>query len=189
MLTTHDTSGIDRVLDFWIDEIGLSGWYKSDPEIDAAIEDRFAALYATAVAGMLDVWSTSPRGSLALLILLDQFSRNLFRGQADAFAQDRKALAIAKSAIARGFDLRIPEPQRQFFYLPLMHSETLTDQDRCVRLFIVNAPETGAENVKHAVQHRNVIRSFGRFPIRNAALGRTDSEAELAARAEGAYMC
>ena len=112
----------------------------------------------------------------------------MFRGEADAFHSDPYALGLAKRAIARRFDRKTPEPQRQFFYLPLMHSEKLSDQERCVRMIMLGLPETGAENVEHACKHREVIRKFGRFPSRNAALGRSDTDAERAYRAEGGYM-
>ena len=176
------------VLDFWLDEIGPKGWYKKDPTLDSAIAERFGDTYARAVAGHYADWGASARGSLALLILLDQFSRNMFRDTADAFTHDGEARRITKSAIARGLDLQIAEPERQFFYVTLMHSESLADQQRGVRLFLLNCRETGAENLRHAIAHRDVIRRFGRFPSRNAALGRTDTAAEIAYRADGGYM-
>ncbi len=114
--------------------------------------------------------------------------RNAFRGTAEAFAGDRRARAVAKTAIDNGYDLAVPEPERQFFYLPLMHSESLADQERCVRLVLMRLPATGAENRHHAMQHREVIRRFGRFPSRNAALGRADTGDERAYRAGGGYM-
>ncbi|MEM9139169.1 MAG: DUF924 family protein, partial [Pseudomonadota bacterium] len=110
------------------------------------------------------------------------------RGSGEAFASDRHALRLAKLAIGRGHDMRVKEPERQFFYIPLMHSEMLADQERALRLILMNMPKTGAINVEHGIKHRDVIRRFGRFPSRNAALGRTDTEAELAYRAEGGYM-
>ncbi|MEM7424168.1 MAG: DUF924 family protein [Pseudomonadota bacterium] len=179
---------IDAVLDFWIDEIGVERWYVSDPDIDRAIEERFGALHAAAAAGGHRDWMLSARGALALLILLDQFSRNLYRGDARAFASDSEARRLAICAIGLGYDLRIAEPERQFFYLPLMHSESLSDQERCLRLFLLNCPATGGENVPHAIDHRTVIRRFGRFPSRNSALARGDTAAELAYRADGGYM-
>ena len=179
---------IERVLAFWVDEIGPAGWYAQDDAVDARIARDFGEVYEQAAARQLGNWMITPRGSLALIILLDQFSRNLFRGSGQAFAADRYCLSLAKGAVRRNHDLAIAEPQRQFFYLPLMHSETLADQEQCLRLFLLRCPETGDQNVPHAVTHREVIRRFGRFPSRNAALGRTDSDAELAYRAEGGYM-
>lgn len=179
---------VDRLLAFWLDEIGPKGWYLVDRDVDARIARDFESLWDEAVAGGLRDWRTGARGMLALLILTDQFPRNMFRGTGKAFASDRFALAAAKSAIGRELDLRIDEPARQFFYLPLMHSEVLADQELCICRILTVMPKTGSENLPHAVKHRAVIRRFGRFPSRNAALGRTDSEAELAYRAEGGYM-
>lgn len=179
---------IDSVLAFWIDEVGPQGWYAQDDGIDARCASDFCALHELAAARSLGGWMARPRGALALIILLDQFSRNIFRGTGRAFASDRYCVSLAKGAVERRHDLAIPEPQRQFFYLPLMHSETLSDQEQCLRMFLLRCPETGHENAEHAIKHREVIRRFGRFPSRNAALGRTDSDAELAYRAEGGYM-
>ena len=178
----------EQILAYWIGEVGPDRWYKPSAEIDAAIAARFADLWRRAAAGALDHWIVEPRGALALLVLLDQFPRNMFRGRAEAYATDPRARALAKRAIALGHDRKIAEPERQFFYLPLMHSETLPDQERCVRLIRLAMPATGADNLDHAVRHREVIRRFGRFPSRNAALGRADSEAERAYREAGGYM-
>jgi uncharacterized protein (DUF924 family) len=177
-----------RVLGFWLDEVGAQGWYAADEKLDRRCADEFAGLIAAAQAGRLIRWEATPRGSLALLILLDQMPRNAFRGTAGAFAGDRRARAVAKSALAHGHDLKVPEPARQFFYLPLMHSESLADQERCIRLVVTRLPETGAENRHHGIEHRAVIRRFGRFPSRNKALARADTEAERAYRAAGGYM-
>ena len=181
-------SKIDDVLRFWIDDVGEAGWYASSEELDARIRSQFLGLWEQAMAGDLDCWITTPQGALALLVLLDQFPRNMFRGDGAAFRSDPLALSFAKRAIALGHDGKTPEPQRQFFYLPLMHSENLPDQERCVRMIMLGMPECGADNLPHAVKHREVIRKFGRFPSRNAALGRSDTDAERAYRAEGGYM-
>lgn len=133
-------------------------------------------------------WVSRPRSALALLILLDQFSRNIFRGQPGAFAADPIALRATVTSLRLGHDLAIAEPERQFFYLPLMHSERLADQDRCVRLIRMRMPQHGDVNLEHAQKHREVIRRFGRFPSRNAILGRTDNRAEIAYREAGGYM-
>ena len=138
-------------------------------------------------AGACSLWLTYPTGTLAYIILTDQFSRNMFRGQAQAFATDAVALAAAKVAINRGWDLRIDEPARQFFYLPLMHSENLCDQDRCVRLICERMPEHRSENLIDARAHREVIRRFGRFPHRNEALNRNSTEPERAFEMNGGY--
>lgn len=180
---------IHRILTFWLEEVGPQGWYAVDAAVDARIRREFEPLWHDAIAGRLGPWQTTANGILAYLILTDQFSRNIFRGTGDAYAGDRTARAVAKAAIGRGMDTRIAEPARQFFYLPLMHSEILADQELCICRILTAMPETGAgQNLPHAVKHRAVIRRFGRFPSRNAALGRTDSDAELAYRAEGGYM-
>lgn len=181
-------NAVEQINNFWIEEVGTEGWYTVSDALDSKIKMRFGELWYEAISGKLDAWQTTAKGCLALLILTDQFSRNMFRGTGQAFSSDRFACRIAKSAIARGMDLSIPEPERQFFYLPLMHSEILADQESCVRQFMLKMPQAGGENLPHAVNHREVIRRFGRFPSRNAAMGRTDSDAELAYRAEGGYM-
>ncbi|MEM6323608.1 MAG: DUF924 family protein [Pseudomonadota bacterium] len=177
----------EEVLSFWLDEIGPDGWYKGGAELDAGIKARFEADWNRAMEGSYALWLTYPSGALAYIILTDQLSRNMFRNTAGAFASDHVSLAAAKLSIAHGFDLRIDEPARQFFYLPLMHSECLTDQDRCVRLIKTRLPETGASNLVHARAHREVIRRFGRFPTRNAALSRANSSAEAAYLEGGGY--
>lgn len=178
--------GPEKVLGFWLDRVGPKGWFAVDEALDAEIRETFGKTWAAVRDGGLGLWLTYPSGTLAYLILTDQFSRNMFRGTGDAFALDRRALAVAKSAICKGWDLKIDAPARQFFYLPLMHSESLCDQDRCVRLLVERMP-AGANNLLHAQAHREVIREFGRFPYRNDALGRTDTRSEIAYAAKGAY--
>ncbi|MGH1369182.1 MAG: DUF924 family protein [Maritimibacter sp.] len=177
----------DEVLAFWLDEIGPKGWYQSTPELDAEIRARFMTAWQAAQEGAFSLWLTYPNGALAYLILTDQFPRNMFRGEGRAFATDKAALAVAKCAIDKGWDMKLDEPQRQFFYLPLMHSESLVDQDRCVRLMLTRMPEAGEGNLLHAKVHREVIRRFGRFPYRNEALSRTTTETEAAFEQEGGY--
>ncbi|MEM9060646.1 MAG: DUF924 family protein [Pseudomonadota bacterium] len=173
---------------FWLEEVGPEGWYKASDEIDDRIAREFGDLRAQACAGQLRSWAATPRSALALVILIDQFSRNLHRGTAEAYAHDPMCRALAKMAIGRGFDLMTPEPGRQFFYLPLEHSESLPDQERSVRLFMTRMPSLPEEGWHAVISHRNVIRRFGRFPSRNAALGRKDTPAELTYREEGGYM-
>ncbi|CAN0601602.1 unnamed protein product [Ectocarpus sp. 12 AP-2014] len=139
------------------------------------------------LGGSLSLWLTYATGTLAYTVLADQFSRNMFRDTEKAFATDGIAKAAAKAAINKGWDQRIDEPARQFFYMPLVHSECLEDQDRAVRLFMTRMPETGALNLLHAKAHREIIRRFGRFPTRNVALGRDNSEAEQAFLDDGGY--
>jgi len=182
------TNEQEEVLQFWLQDVGPQRWYKLDTAIDNEIRRRFEDLWRRAGDGDCDDWLLTARGSLALMIVLDQFPRNMFRGTAASFGTDARALDFAKRAIRRGHDKVTPEPERQFFYLPLMHSEGLQDQDRCVRLIKLGLPETGAPNLAHAQKHREVIRKFGRFPSRNLPLGRHDTEAEREYRAGGGYM-
>ena len=179
--------GPEEVLEFWLDRVGPKGWYAVDDAIDAGIRDKFLTTWEAARDGALSMWLTYPSGALAYLILTDQFSRNMFRGSGDAFATDTLALAVAKRAICKGWDVKIDAPARQFFYLPLMHSENLCDQDRCIRLMVERMPQTGVNNLLHAQAHREVIREFGRFPYRNDALLRDPTRNELAYTAKGGY--
>jgi uncharacterized protein (DUF924 family) len=177
----------DDVLRFWLDETGPKGWYEASDTLDQAIRERFGTAWENARAGAYGLWLTYPSGTLAYVILTDQLPRNMFRGAARAFATDRAALTAAKVAINRGWDMRIDEPARQFFYLPLMHSENLCDQERCVRLICERMPEHGPSNLLHARAHREVIRRYGRFPYRNAALGRPSTAPERAFEEKGGY--
>jgi uncharacterized protein (DUF924 family) len=176
----------DAVLAFWLDEIGPGGWYVASDTVDEAIRQRFGTLVEDALAGGLDDWRSNPRGTLALLILLDQFTRNLYRGDAKAFAGDARARDIARDAVARNIDLEIEPPGRQFFYMPFEHSEDLADQDWSVALFTARMT-LGDEMMWHIEQHRDLIRRFGRFPYRNAALDRVSTPEEEAFLAEGGY--
>ncbi|MCV2880824.1 DUF924 family protein [Actibacterium sp. XHP0104] len=176
-----------EVRDFWLGEVGPEGWYAGGDELDARIRDRFEDLWLQARKGGLHDWLANPADTLSYLLLTDQFPRNMFRGDAQAFATDAMARTAAKNAIAKEFDMRIPTPERQFFYLPLMHSETMTDQDRCVRLMMLSMPGDDGENLLHARAHREIIRRFGRFPYRNAALSRETSPAEQDFLDKGGY--
>ena len=177
----------EELLRFWLDEVGPAKWYIHDPALDSAICEEFMGVWEQAMEGKFSLWLTYPSGALAYCILLDQFSRNMFRGQAKAFSADRGALAAAKSAIHYKWDLRIDEPARQFFYLPLMHSENLPDQDRCVRLMKTRLQHTGGSSLEHAKAHREVIRMFGRFPFRNDALSRPHTDPERIFSDNGGY--
>jgi uncharacterized protein (DUF924 family) len=171
------------VLGFWR-EAGPERWFKKDDAFDHAMTDRFLALHGEASAGALDHWSDEADGNLALILVLDQFSRNMFRGSPRAFAQDGKALQTADKAIRLGFDSRFEPGLRTFFYLPFEHSECLSDQHRCVRL-IYSLGNLGY--LDYAIVHRDIIRRFGRFPHRNAVLGRHSSPAEQAFLDEGGF--
>ena len=175
----------EEVLEFWLETCSEKDWYQSTPELDDEISVKFGALWEEARKGGLESWALSPRGALAFLILTDQFSRNMFRGEATAFATDRMARAVAKKSIERGFDLQIEGAARQFFYLPLEHSECLSDQDRAVRLIATRFESE--QTLLHARAHREIIRQFGRFPFRNKALGRCDTVQEDAFLTAGGY--
>ncbi|HHX91200.1 MAG TPA: DUF924 domain-containing protein [Paracoccus sp.] len=176
-----------EIIDFW-EGIGPQGWYNSTPDLDAEITRQFGADWKAAHDGGLCDWLGAPQGALAYLLVTDQFGRNMFRDDARAFATDARARQAATKAIHHGMDLKLPEPIRQFFYLPFMHGESSFDQDRCIRLMIARLPETGAGNIRHARAHREIIRRYGRFPYRNAALGRSNTAAEEAFFAAGGYM-
>ena len=164
------------VLAFWR-AAGHDRWFKHDEAFDAAIRQRFASTYEEAAAGKLSAWENSPEDALALVIVLDQFPRNMFRGSARCFAADPLARAAAERAIAKGFDRQVAMPERTFFYLPFEHSEELADQERAVALM----RDTGdADQLKWAELHADIIRRFGRFPHRNALLGRTTTPDERA---------
>lgn len=177
----------EEILNFWLDEVGPKGWYNADADLDETIRKRFGDAWAAVKEGTYSLWLTYPTGALAYIILADQFPRNMFRGEAKAFSTDKAALGVAKCAIDKGWDMKIDEPARQFFYLPLMHSESLADQDRCVRLMLTRMPETGKPNLLHAKVHREVIRRFGRFPYRNDALSRNTTGPEAAFVEDGGY--
>lgn len=179
--------GPEDVLSFWLDEVGEKGWYAVSDALDAEITLRFKKAWEGACEGRYSLWLTYPSGALAYIILTDQFPRNMFRGTARAFSSDRIALAVAKAAVDRRWDMQIDEPARQFFYLPMMHSENLCDQERCVRLIAERMPREGASNMLHAQAHRHVIREFGRFPYRNDALDRASTEPESAYVSAGGY--
>jgi uncharacterized protein (DUF924 family) len=164
----------EDIVSFW-QVAGPDRWFKLDPDFDQEIRSRFFALYEAAAAGRLGFWEKRRDGALALLLLLDQFPRNMFRGEARAFATDAMARAVADRALVSGYDQATDPVMRPFFYLPFMHSEALADQDRCVRLYqMLN----DAEQLRYALEHRDVIKTFGRFPHRNDALGRATTPAE-----------
>jgi uncharacterized protein (DUF924 family) len=166
----------EDVLAFWR-AAGPERWFEDDPAFDAAIRERFAATYQDAAAGLLNTWENRAESALALVIVLDQFPRNMFRHSARAFAADPLAREVARRAIARGFDQQIAMPERTFFYLPFEHSEALADQKRAVVLI---AATGDADQLKWAELHADIIRRFGRFPHRNAALGRVTTPDEQA---------
>jgi uncharacterized protein (DUF924 family) len=163
------------VLDFWFSENVEKHWFVRSDDLDEDIKQRFLALYEQAHSGALDAWGSELHSALALTIILDQFPRNMFRGSGRAFEADAKARQIAKAAIEKGFDQQVSEKQRAFFYLPLMHSEELADQQQSVELY----EALGNENsLDYAQQHLDIIAQFGRFPHRNIALKRENTPQE-----------
>lgn len=170
------------ILHYWFDIIGLHNWFHSGPDLDHEIKARFAPLWESQAREAAIFFVTSPSEALAATILFDQFPRNMFRHEANAFATDGLALEISKLAIEAGFDNQIPTDRRQFLYMPFMHSECLTDQDMSVELF----DRLGqADQFRYAIMHRDLIRRFGRFPHRNEILGRQSLPEEIEAIAEG----
>jgi uncharacterized protein (DUF924 family) len=181
--------GIDDVLGFWFGTPGTEDatyqarrtlWFRKNPDTDHEIRRRFLPLYERAIAHQLDDWQATPEGTLALTIVLDQFPRNMFRDSPQAFASDAQALEVAKGAIARGVDQQLPPVQRFFLYLPLEHSENLDDQHQSVERShqLVEACPELADTYEYAIKHQEVIERFGRFPHRNAILGRETTPEE-----------
>lgn len=177
----------DDVLGFWFadgPDTPRMAWFKRDDAFDAAIGSGFGAAVAPARQGEFDAWAATPRGALALLVLLDQFPRNLHRGSAEAFASDPHARHVARTLLATRGDMALTPTERVFAYLPFEHSEAMADQDLSVALFegLRDTPDKArAEGaIDYAWRHRAVIRRFGRFPHRNAALGRENTPAEAA---------
>ena len=172
-----------EVLDFWFGATPgreRPEWFRKDPAFDEEIRRRFGDLHAAAARRELEAWRASPEPMLALVVVLDQFSRNLYRNDARAFAQDAHALECANQAIARGDPLGLLPVHRQFLYLPLEHSEDMADQERCVELMRgLDAFEATRGISEWAVKHRDIVARFGRFPHRNAALGRNSTPEEV----------
>lgn len=165
------------VIDFWFSPQAQPLWFAATPDFDEDLRTRFLNTYQAAAAGERSDWVKTPTGALALTIVLDQFPLNLFRGQPAIFATEAAARTVADQAIARGFDQALPPEQRQFLYLPFMHSETWADQERSVALYQQSGLE---ESLRFARHHAELIRRFGRFPHRNPILGRPSTSEENA---------
>ncbi len=176
-------TGPRDVIDFWNDA-GEQRWFTKDAAFDGALSARFRDLLAEGRAGRLDQWAATPEGALGLVILLDQFSRNIHRGNPLMFAADHRALGLAKQSIARGDHYQFPAPLAKWLYMPFEHAEDIDAQERCVGLFMARGP---AENVPYAIDHRDIIARFGRFPHRNPILGRKSTPQELAYLADGGF--
>ena len=175
--------GYDEVVGFWRDA-GYQKWFARDDAFDAQFRLRFEAAHFAAAHGEYEAWMNSAEGALALQILLDQFPRNCFRGNAHSYATDGLARQYARRSVGAGLDLQVEPALRMFLYLPFEHSETLADQDRSVELF---ASIGNAELDKYAKLHRDLIVRFGRFPHRNAALGRESTQEEIDYLASGGF--
>ncbi len=182
-------SDADAVLDFWFGAPGSSefgsarkAWFSKDAAFDAAIRERFGALVERALRGELEAWSEAPRSALAQILLLDQFTRNAFRGTARSFAGDARALAAASRMVASRQDEALAPFMRGFVYLPFEHAERPAMQDEAIRLFtkLVNEAPEHADMLDYAHRHRDVIERFGRFPHRNESLGRQSTAEEIA---------
>jgi uncharacterized protein (DUF924 family) len=180
-----------EILDFWFGDDPSEHrkrWFETTAEFDTEC-GRFSAAIRAARGGCFDPWATAPRDGLALIILLDQLSRNVFRGTAEAFAADARAREIARGMIAAGFDTTLTPIERMFVYLPFQHAETIDDQNESVRLFETLTGLLSLHTIGYAHRHRDVIQRFGRFPRRNAALGRvnTPEETEYLAQPGGSF--
>ncbi|EHR70757.1 hypothetical protein BurJ1DRAFT_1906 [Burkholderiales bacterium JOSHI_001] len=167
----------NAILKFWFEEIEPAQWWRVDPELDKRIHERFGAVHRAANAVELFEWRTLPEGRLAEIIVLDQFSRNIYRGTALAFASDPLALALSQEAVRAGSDQALPAQQRAFLYMPYMHSESPAIHVHAERLFRTQAPEA---NYRAELQHKAIIDRFSRYPHRNSILGRESSQEELA---------
>lgn len=186
-VSTRLPATAEELLAFWFAERAKKLWFERSDAFDEEIRSRFAGLAAEAARGALAPWEEAPKSALALVILLDQFPRNMHRGRAEAFACDPLARAVAGRAIDRGFDLTLPRDRRFFLYLPFEHSESVAEQDRSVALFhawVEAAPDAdkprALEQFEYVLRHQEIIRRFGRFPHRNAALGRETTAEEAA---------
>ncbi len=176
-MTTPDAA--HEVMSFWFGQ-PPARWFTKDAAFDQEIAQRFGNTLEQALAGALAHWTATPRGALALIIVLDQFTRNTLRGSARAFAGDAQALATAQALVAAGHDRGFSTAERQFVYLPFEHSELLADQHECVRLFkqLAQDDAQAAGLVEWAQRHLDIVARFGRFPHRNAALGRSSTAEE-----------
>jgi uncharacterized protein (DUF924 family) len=167
--------GVDEIIRFWFEELRPKDWFRKGEAVDGTIASRFGATYHEFSSGVPASWLDRPEGFLAAILVLDQFPRNMFRGDARAFATDEPALALAKRAIAEGVDAKLSPEQRSFIYVPFQHSEDKADQARSVALFTALGQPLG---IDFALRHQAIVDRFGRFPHRNAVLGRTSTEEE-----------
>ncbi len=171
------------VLDFWF-AAGEAKWFVKSDDFDTEIVTSFKRHHEAARDGAYDDWGETANGCLALIILLDQFSRNMYRGSGETFAADEKALALAKSTVEKGFDMELPQNVRMWIYLPYEHSEVMADQERCIELMERSKLD---DVIEWAHQHADIIRRFGRFPHRNAVLGRQSTQEEITFLEDGGF--
>ena len=176
MMDANEAGWVDEVLGFWFGELTYEDWFSGGAELDARVRSSFLGRYEALKAGFDEKMADDARTALAAIIVFDQFPRNMFRGTAAAFATDDLAAGIARLAVERGWDAKAEAAQRPFFYLPFMHSEILADQERCVDLF--RAIGEG-KALAFALEHRDIVARFGRFPHRNRALGRQSTPEEI----------
>ena len=165
-----------EIIAFWFEEPMRRHWFRSTPALDAEIRERFEPIWRQAAGGELSAWMQTAQGCLAMAIVLDQFPLNMFRGRSRAFETEAQSIEVALEAISRGLDQQLPPEQLAFLYMPLMHSEDPAHQEASVRLFEAAGLESNARFARH---HRELIRRFGRFPHRNAIVGRTSTSEEL----------
>ncbi|MGN6468337.1 MAG: DUF924 family protein [Rhizobiaceae bacterium] len=166
---------VEDILSFWFGELSEDDWFTRKDATDAKISARFEPLYREIRTKVPPAAFEEPRAALAAVIALDQFPRNMFRGRAEAFATDDLAIDIARKALARKLDEKLSEAEKQFLYMPFMHSEIMADQERSVALF---REQDAGKNEKYAIEHRDIVGKFGRFPHRNKVLGRESTPAE-----------
>lgn len=182
MPTEPADADADALIAFWLDA-GPQRWFKRDDAFDATFRERFLALHERAARGELDGWLVTPRGALALALLLDQFPRNAFRGTPRMYATDAHARRVARLALERGDDGQLPQELRNFLYLPFMHSEELADHE----ISVAKTAALPGDQHRYALHHRDIVERFGRFPHRNAILGRTSTPEEERFIAEGGF--
>jgi len=166
----------NEILEYWYSDKVSKQWFSSTPELDQEIKEKYESLWESGLNGELDGWKSTAEGCLALIILLDQFPLNMYRGQANSFESEKKAIEIALYAIDKGFDKKIAIDKLSFMYVPFMHSEKLEHQNLSVKLFLNN---NLTNNLRFAEHHREIVKKFGRFPHRNQTLGRESTELEI----------
>lgn len=176
-ISVENIQSAQQITEFWFSDAVKKRWFNSSKTFDDELRQRFEATVLAALDGKLDDWLESVKGALALVILLDQFPLNIYRGEPESFAGEAQSRAVATQVIEKGWDKELNNEAKGFLYLPFMHSESLADQDRAVDLF----SEAGLDgNLRWAKHHREIVRRFGRFPHRNAILGRESTIEELA---------